>query len=209
MSEIDEVTSVKVRRYYQRTLSPGEAVFEAGDPGDQLYVIQSGEVELVRETESKQRVVAHLGPGDFFGELGVVMGERRSTRAVAVNATRLIALDRETLEAMCLEQPVIAIRMIRVLVARLIESERRLAALGVDDLMRPVVRSLIRLGVPEKETGLRVESKLKILAETAGLTMREAHRALHQLFDRKLASLENDILHIPDIEALTAFLDEG
>ena len=209
MSEVDDGTAVSVRRYYQRTLSPGEAVFEAGDPGDQLYVIQSGEVELVRETESKQRVVAHLGPGDFFGELGVVMGAPRSTRAVAINATRLIALDRETLEAMCLEEPVIAIRMIRVLVSRLIEAERRLSALGVDDLMRPVVRSLIRLGVAEKESGLRIESKLKNLAESAGLTMREAHRALHQLFDRKLASLENDILHIPDTEALTEFLDEG
>ena len=48
-----------------------------------------------------------------LGELGVVMGERRTSRAVAVNTTRLIALDRETLEAMCMEQPVIAIRMIR------------------------------------------------------------------------------------------------
>jgi CRP-like cAMP-binding protein len=209
VSEGEESTSVKVRRYYQRTLSPGEAVFETGDPGDQLYVIQSGEVELVRETESKQRVVAHLGPGDFFGELGVVLGERRSARAVAINATRLIALDRETLEAMCLEEPVIAIRMIRVLVSRLVEAERRLASLGVDDLMRPIVRSLIRCGVAEKETGLRVESKLSTLAESAGLSMREAHRALHQLFDRKLASLENDVLHIPDIEALSATLDNG
>jgi CRP-like cAMP-binding protein len=210
VSQVEEITSVKVRRYYQRTLSPGEAVFETGDPGDQLYVIQSGEVELVRETESKQRVVARLGPGDFFGELGVVMGEPRSARAVAVNATRVIALDRETLEAMCLEQPVIAIRMIRVLVSRLIEAERRLAALGVDDLMRPIVRALVRLGQPDEkddEKGMRVESKLADLAEAAGLSMLEAHRAMHQLLDRKLVSLENDVLHIPDTEALNAFLD--
>jgi CRP-like cAMP-binding protein len=206
-AQLDDFTAVKVRRYYQRTLSPGEVVFDEGDPSDQLYVIQSGEVELVRETEAKERVVARLGPGDFFGELGLVAGERRSSRAVAVNTTRLIALDKETLEAMCLEQPVIAIRMIRVLVARLVEAERRLAALGVDDLMRPVVRSLLRLGTSENETGLRVESKLSAIAAAAGLSMLEAHRALHQLFDRKLASLDEDVLHIPDCEALNGFLD--
>lgn len=207
MSQTEEFTSVKVRRYYQRTLSPGETVFDTGDPGDQLYVIQSGEVELVRETEAKQRVVARLGPGDFFGELGVVMGERRTARAVAVNATRLIALDRETLEAMCLEQPVIAIRMIRVLVARLVEAERRLAALGIDDLMQPIVRSLLRHGTPQDDSGIRIESKLAELAASAGLSMLEAHRALHQLFDRKLVTLEDDVLHIPDCEALNGFLE--
>ena len=207
MAQVEELTEVKVRRYYQRTLSPGELVYDAGDPSEQLYVIQSGEVELVRETEAKQRVVARLGPGDFFGELGLVAGERRTARAVAVNTTRLIALDRETLEAMCLDQPVIAIRMIRVLVSRLIESERRLAALGVDDLMRPVVRSLLRLGARQGETGMRIESKLAAIAESAGLSMLEVHRALHQLFDRKLASLEEDVLHIPDCEALSEFLE--
>ena len=207
VAQAEELTEVKVRRYYQRTLSPGELVYEAGDPSDQLYVIQSGEVELVRDNEAKQRVVARLGPGDFFGELGLVAGERRTSKAVAVNTTRLIALDRETLEAMCLDQPVIAIRLIRVLVARLIESERRLAALGVDDLMRPVVRSLLRLGARQGETGMRIESKLAAIAESAGLSMLEVHRALHQLFDRKLANLEDDVLHIPDCEALSEFLE--
>lgn len=208
MSLEGEDTMVKVRRYYQRTLSPGETVFDEGDPGDQLYVIQSGEVELVRETASKQRVVARLGPGDFFGELGVVMGEPRSSRAVAVNTTRLIALDRETLEAMCMEQPVIAIRMIRVLVSRLIEAERRLAALGVDDLMRPIVRSLLYHGEPHGQ-GMRVEARLADLADSAGLSMLEAHRALHQLLDRKLVVLEEDVLQIPDCEALGGSLENA
>ena len=205
----EELTSVKVRRYYQRTLSPGEVVFDEGDPSDQLYVIQAGEVELVRESARKERVVARLGPGDFFGELGLVAGELRSTRAVAVNTTRLIALDRETLEVMCLDEPVIAIRMIRVLIARLVDAERRLAALGVDDLMRPVVRSLLRLGVAENQVGMRVDAKLRAIAAAAGLSMLEAHRALHQLFDRKLVTLEDDVLHIPDCEALNGFLESA
>lgn len=206
-SAAGDSTEVRVQRFYQRTLSPGETVFDEGDPGDQLYVIQAGEVELVREDASGQRVVARLGPGDFFGELGVVLGQRHSSRAIAVNTARVIALDRETLESMCLEQPVIAIRMIRVLVSRLIEAERRLAALGVDDLMRPVVRSLVRHGIPENGTGIRVEARLAELAASAGLSMLEAHRALHQLFDRKLVVLEDDVLHVPDTEALHGFLD--
>jgi CRP-like cAMP-binding protein len=197
---------VRVRRYYTRSLSPGETVFDEGDPGDQLYIIQAGEVELMRESEKGERVVAHLGPGDFFGELGVVLGERRSARAVAVNTTRLIALDRETLESMCFENPEIAIRMIRVLVSRLIEAERRLSALGVDDLLRPVVRALVRHGEPDGE-GMRVPVKLADVAESAGLSMLEAHRALHQLLDRKLVALTEEALTVPDREALHEALE--
>ena len=62
-----EDTNIKVRRTYQRTLSPGEIVFDEGDPGDHLYVIQSGEVELVRETPQQQRVVARVGAGERVG----------------------------------------------------------------------------------------------------------------------------------------------
>ena len=201
-----EDTGIRVRRTYQRTLSPGEIIFDEGEPGDHFYVIQSGEVELVRETPQQQRVVARLGAGDFFGELGLVLGGPRTSRAVAVSTTRVIALDRETLEAMCLEQPEIAIRMIRVLVSRLIEAERRLALLGADDLLRPIVRALVRHGEPEGN-GMRIAAKLRELASFAGLSMLEAHRALHQLFDRKLVQLVEDVLHVPDREALSASLD--
>jgi len=103
-----------------------------------------------------------------------------------------------------MEQPEIAIRMIRVLVSRLIEAERRLAALGVDDLLRSVVSALLRYAEPATEEGMRVPLNLRQLAETAGLSMLEAHRGLQQLFDRKLAQLVEEQLLIPDREALDA-----
>ncbi|HEY5656302.1 MAG TPA: Crp/Fnr family transcriptional regulator [Myxococcota bacterium] len=197
-------TEILLRQYYQRTLAAGETVFDEGETGDHLYVIQSGEIELIREIPSGERVVARLGPGDFFGELGVVLGGPRTSRAVAVNAARVIALDRDTLETMCMEQPAIAIRMIRVLVSRLIEAERRLAALGMDDLLRPVVSAILRHAEPVSETTMRVGLNLRQLAEAAGLSMREAHRGLQQLLERKLAQIVDEQLMISDREALDA-----
>jgi len=137
----------------------------------------------------------------------VVLGERCAARAVAVKNSALLELDRETLEAMCLAQPEIAIRMIRVLVSRLIEAERRLAALGVDDLLRPMVRALVRRAEPADGEGMRIPLTLRGLAEEAGLSLIEAHRALHQLLDRKLVHLVEDTLLAPDLEALSACLD--
>jgi CRP-like cAMP-binding protein len=202
----NEDTEFRVRDHYQRVLEPGETLFAEGEAGHQLYVIQAGEIELTREGPSGHRAVARLGPGDFLGELCIVAGRRHTARAVAVNSTRVLELDRETLEAMCLAQPEIAIRMIRVLTSRLIEAEHRLAALGVDDLLQPVVRTLIRQAVPE-DGRIRIDTSLRRVAEDAGLSLLEAHRALHQLFDRKVLRLVDDRLVASDLEALSACLD--
>lgn len=192
---------------YQRDLQAGETIFDEGEPGDKFYVIRSGEVELSRTWEGAHRAVARLGPGDFFGELGVVLGRPCNTRAIAVNNTRLLELDRETLEAMCLSEPEIAVRMIRVLVSRLILAEGRLSALGVDDLLRPVVRGLVRNAEPDSKRGHRIPSTLRELSEECGLSMLETHRALHQLFDRKVIRLVDDCLYAKDLEVLSACLE--
>lgn len=202
-------TFVRVRSSYERSFEPGHTVISEGSLGDKLYIIQAGGIELVRQGGEGERVVARLGPGDFFGELALMKDRASTARAVAVGPTRVLELDRETLEGMCLEQPAIAIRLVRILVARLIEAERRLALIGADDLMRPLVRALQRGAEPAQEAGagFRLATTLRGLAEESGLSLRETHRALHQLLDRKLLALVDDCLRVPDLEALSACLD--
>jgi len=201
-------TGFAVRSAYERQFASGEVVYDAGQPGDALFVIQSGHVELTRADADGARVVARYGPGEFFGEIAVLLGRPRTTRAVAVGEARVLQLDRATFEAMCVDRPEIALRVIQRLAERAIELEQRLAALGVDDLLRPIVRVLLRhAGAGEK--GARVETSLRKLANEAGMRMNDAHRALNQLFDQKLVRLIEDALEVRDLDALAAALDPG
>jgi len=201
-----ENTQVQVRDTYERGFPAGAVIFEEGDPGEVLFVIQSGEVELTRLGLMGRQAVARLGCGEFFGEMSVVVREPRTARAVAISECRLLELDGATLEAMCVERPEIAIRIIRRLTDRLIDSERRLSALGVDDLLRPVVRALVR-NAEKHDGGFRIAGTRRSLARESGLTMLEAHRALHQLLDQKLVRLVGDVLLTADVEKLSACLD--
>lgn len=195
-----------MRRTFERALRPGEIVYDEGDAGDHLYVIQSGQVELTRLSGETARVLSRYGPGEFFGEMGVLLGRPRTSRATAVCESRVLELDAPTFEAMCVEYPEIAIRVIQRLASRTIELEQRLATLGADDLLRPVVRVLVRWAEREGEES-RVATTLRSLADESGLRLSEAHRALGQLLDRKLVRLLDDELRIPDLEALSAALD--
>jgi len=111
-------------RAYQRSLAAGEVIFEVGESGSHLYVIRSGEVELQSADPGDRRPVACLGSGDFFGECGAMLGEQRELRAVAKSDTRVLAVDRESLESICLESPEIGLRLARGLAARLGEAYR-------------------------------------------------------------------------------------
>jgi CRP-like cAMP-binding protein len=72
----------------------GTELIRQGDAADAFYVIESGEVQVLRETESGEReALATLGPGDVFGELGLLRRQRRNaTCVVAPNTERLVVL---------------------------------------------------------------------------------------------------------------------
>jgi putative ABC transport system ATP-binding protein len=74
-------------------LAPGEVLFDQGDPSDLVYVIEEGEVELVRlRSDGREELLARHGPGEYFGELGPMFGLRRSATARAATASRLLGL---------------------------------------------------------------------------------------------------------------------
>lgn len=75
---------------------PGELVFAQGDLADRLYIIQEGEVEVVRTTDGKEVLLARLGPGDYFGEIALLMAEGRRTASVrAATRVELLTLGKE------------------------------------------------------------------------------------------------------------------
>jgi CRP/FNR family transcriptional regulator, cyclic AMP receptor protein len=199
-------TGATIRSVFERSFRAGETIYDEGQDGDALYVIQAGQVELIRHGEGPHRVISRHGPGEFFGEMSVLLGRTRMARAVAVADTRVLHVDARTFEAMCVEQPEIAIRVIQRLASRVTHLEQRLAALGADDMLRPVVRVLVRRLERHGATG-RVAGTLRELAGEAGLSLADAHRALGYLMDQRLVRLSDDVLLVADVEALSAALD--
>jgi putative ABC transport system ATP-binding protein len=74
-----------------RALTDGEVLFAQGDPGDLVYVVESGAIEIARErVDGTREVVGRYGPGSYFGELAPLYGLRRSATARATGPTTVI-----------------------------------------------------------------------------------------------------------------------
>lgn len=197
---------VQVLRVHERILREGESLFQVGDPGGAVYVVQSGSIELqVSGPNQVPRLVGRAGPGEAVGEVDVLVDRPRAANAIAGQPARVLELGRDVFRTMCSERPDIAWRLLERSARRIGSLEKRLSALGMEDLLRPVVRALLDQAREDGE-GLRAETTLRSLADAAGLSIREAHEALQNLFDHKLIRLQEDVLVIPDASALRARL---
>jgi CRP-like cAMP-binding protein len=80
----------------EKSVGEGDTLVREGDFSDELVAIEDGTAEVVHDDE----VVASLGPGDYFGEVGVLRNEMRGATVRATSGMRLITLDNFALKRM-------------------------------------------------------------------------------------------------------------
>ncbi len=79
----------------QKSFGEGDAIFEQGEEGDAMYIIQEGAVDIVAGSGTQRVVLTSLFNGQYFGELSLLDGAPRSATAVASRPTATLALERE------------------------------------------------------------------------------------------------------------------
>ena len=94
-------------------------IFREGDLGTEMYIIQDGQVEILRSLDGEERVLSVLDKGDFFGEMSVLEDLPRTASARALVRTRLLQINGSTFDQMLRGNPEIAVRMMRKLSRRL------------------------------------------------------------------------------------------
>ena len=123
------------RPYTERRRSAGEWIFEEGSLGTAMYIVQEGEVEIVKDVGGQEdRQLAMLEKGDFFGEMALLEGLPRAAGARALSDVRLLEIDGATFDKMLRDNPEIAVRMMRKLSRRLRETDALLRELGAPSL---------------------------------------------------------------------------
>jgi CPA1 family monovalent cation:H+ antiporter len=111
-----------ILRFGQRvSFDAGQDVVRRGDPGDAMYIIVAGAAEVDVGGRFHR-----LGQGDFFGEMAVVAGRPREATVTAVEHLEALRIPADELQAFLLEEPKVAVGMLKSLVERLREVQDRL-----------------------------------------------------------------------------------
>ena len=114
LSEDDRTALAEVIDYQR--IAGGETLFHAGEPGDSLFVVRSGEIELYIKDTAGQKIVLNVATsGDMFGELALLDSGARTATAVALSDSELLVLDRGDLLLLFQKKPGAALHMLGVM----------------------------------------------------------------------------------------------
>lgn len=119
-ADLKQVAAITGERFYP----DGELIAQQGEPGDEMYIIVSGEVRvLTGANRGKDAEVARRKPGEYVGEMAIISREPRMASLVAAGDLRALCIDQKQFEGLLRERPETSLAVMRVLCARLKENQ--------------------------------------------------------------------------------------
>lgn len=119
---------------FLRVFRAGEVVFEEGSDGRQMYVVNTGQVNVLRCSNGRQVRIGTLGPGDIFGEMALVDDQPRSATVVAAGEnTRILEIDQALFTYLVGQQPAFALMVLKAISLRLRTQYEHYAAIDPTD----------------------------------------------------------------------------
>ena len=115
LTKEDRVVLAEVVDLHQ--LDTGKQLFGAGEPGDSLFVVRSGEIEIYIKDTAGQKIVLNVArEGDVFGELALLHAAARTATAIALEQAELLELYRDDLLVLFQRTPQAALRLLAAMV---------------------------------------------------------------------------------------------
>jgi PAS domain S-box-containing protein len=139
---------------HEESFPAGRVIFTEGETGDRLYIIKSGQIDIVKKSTDDFAGTVRLarrGPGEIFGEMAVIDDKPRFATAVCVDSARLAVMSRDNFMRLLQSEPDLAVRVLKSMVARVEEA----------DITR--LEELERKNVELEHTAARLHKTLKKL----------------------------------------------
>ena len=194
---------------FGKSFPTGTTLFQEGDAGHHMYVIQSGRIQLTRKMRGKDTQLAILTAGEFFGEMAIVNRHPRTATATVIEDAELLVIDGRTFEAMIRGNAEIALRFIKKLAARLAQANNQVEVLLLADLNQRVAHYLRQLGVVRgtaEGPGIRVDVAIEEIAEALGANAAQVQACLKKLEQAHLIIAELGGIVIAEQGKLDEFL---
>ena len=205
--DLDRIAAGTRTRRFRR----GEVIFHAGDPGDALFIIVSGEVKIsLPSDEGDEAILATLREGDVFGELALLDGAPRSATASALTATEAVVLPRDRFRELIATVPAVRDALLASLAGELRRLTTHVEDLHFLDMTGRLAARLVRLGReagpagPDGSVRLRATLTQAELASMVGCTRQSVNKLLGQFSDDGLLRVDRDGIRILDMDGLVA-----
>lgn len=186
-------------RRYER----GQTVYCIDDPADELFEIRSGRVKIVRlSPEGQQKILDIYQTGDFFGELCICGGHRRTEQAVALEPLVATSFQMQGMMEILQRKPAMVLGLLQLLCTRLVESQDHIATLAFENIPQRLARELLRLSrsvngkADSSCAGICVQLTHEELAHLVGTSREMVTTVMTQFRQRGLLDYSRRHIHV-------------
>jgi CRP-like cAMP-binding protein len=197
-----------VRSAEQRAFSPGQMLFQRGDPGDGVFAIVSGRVKVYLEgADGGEVIVATRTIGDVIGELSRLDHHKRSASAVAVDAVTALRISTDHFEQWLTAHPAAALALLHELAQRVRETTDQVAEIAILTIDTRIARRLwmhFAEAAPDAtpKHGMKVRVNQAELASIVGVTRESVNKHLARMKTANLIRIQSGNVELLDAPAL-------
>ena len=209
-SELDqEILQLVDNVVEERNFSKGKTIFIEGDPGLAFYFLKEGKVKISKTSELGKEIIVHiLGPGDIFAEVTLFQKNSSYPATAEVIEDAVVGMIRnKDLEKLVLDNPEIALELIRALSGKIMVIQERIRHLGSNDAVDRTIQVLLTLAQGHgRKTPKGIELCVNIsrqdLAAFVGTTRETISRILGKLANSRVIDISEKNIIITDFEGL-------
>ncbi len=180
---------------FGKKIPANTALFQEGDRGEEMYIIQSGKVKISKRIRGVEKTLATLDKGEFFGEMAILNDKPRSATAETLEDCEMLVIDRKTFDALIRGNVEIAVRFIKRLADRLREANDQMEALMIKDNTSRLV-SILAKHVKDQKKDAEFFMSIEVLAGLAGIENAQVRMILEKLASVRIVELADDKVHI-------------
>ncbi len=190
---------------FGKKIPAGTALFQEGDRGEEMYIIQSGKVKISKRIRGVEKTLATLEKGEFFGEMAILNDKPRSATAETIEDCDMLVIDRKTFDALIRGNVEIAVRFIKRLADRLRETNDQMEALMIKDNTSRLV-SILAKHVKEQKRDREFFMSVEDLSGLAGIENSQVRMILGKLASVRIVELIGDKIRISNQEQVDRLL---
>ncbi|MBI5243841.1 MAG: Crp/Fnr family transcriptional regulator [Elusimicrobia bacterium] len=195
-----------------RDFEAGQQIFSKADTAHHIFFVVSGQVKIFCQSASRKRkTFAYFGPGDIFGEMGVLLDTSRSASAVSVAKSRLLILSTKDFRRFLLSDPGVTLKLLKTVAERLRFADEEIESLLFRNILGRVSKAVHDLGCHHgvwRRRGLVLRQRYthQELADLVGTTREPLSRALASLRRAGLLEMQEGRIRIPNPKKLESLI---
>jgi CRP-like cAMP-binding protein len=192
---------------FTRAYKDNEILFCEHEPGEELYIIQKGQVKITKIVDNNEVLLAVLKPGDIFGEMAILENKPRSASAISFNESVVLSVSKDNFGIMVQQNPQLGTKLITLLSERIWKAYRQLANILISD---PLGRMFDMLLTVVEENRIPVVHNAvytfdfgpEELIKMVGLPADEGNMLIQRIFQNKKFKLQERKIICSDLEEL-------